>query len=117
MGNVTLSIGGRSFTLASADGEEGHVELLGSLIDEKAIASGAMGQTETRMLLFASLMMADELHDLRKRVSAAETALAESNAASPPTSDASEEVAERLSKIASYVENLASLLESEAVNA
>ncbi|WP_404481508.1 cell division protein ZapA [Novosphingobium sp. BL-52-GroH] len=102
MGNVTLSIGGRSFTLASADGEEAHVARLGRLIDEKAAASGAAGQTETRMLLFASLMLADELHELRNR---------------PSTPEIPAELAERLGRIASHVENLASLLESEAASA
>ena len=53
MSNVNLTIGGRSFTLACADGQDGHVENLGRLIDEKAAAAGAVGQTETRMLLFA----------------------------------------------------------------
>ncbi|EJL28754.1 cell division protein ZapA [Novosphingobium sp. AP12] len=105
MGNVTLSIGGRNFTLASADGEEAHVARLGRLIDEKAAASGAAGQTETRMLLFAALMMADELHELRRRV--AEPA-APAPAGIPPV------LAERLGRIASRVENLASLLESDA---
>lgn len=105
MGNVTLSIGGRSFTLASADGEEAHVARLGRLIDEKAAASGAAGQTETRMLLFASLMMADELHELRKRAA---------QAPAPAASEIPPAMAERLSRIASRVENLASLLESDA---
>jgi len=102
MGNVTLSIGGRSFTLACADGEEMHVTRLGRLIDDKAAASGAEGQTETRMLLFAALMMADELDELRKR---------------PKTAEISPDFTERLGRIASHVENLASLLESDAASA
>lgn len=102
MANVTLSIGGRSFTLACDDGEEAHVTSLGKLIDEKAAASGAVGQTEPRMLLFASLMMADELIALRKRPISGEF---------PP------EIAERLARIADHVENLASRLEDETTNA
>lgn len=105
MGNVTVSIGGRSFTLASANGEEAHVAELGRLIDEKAAASGAAGQTETRMLLFAALMLADELHELRKR---------SSEISAPKSPEIGPEVAERLARIASRVENLASLLESDA---
>lgn len=106
MGNVTLSIAGRSFTLAGADGEEAHIARLGRLIDEKAAASGAAGQTETRMLLFASLMLADELHELRNRPADA-----------PQSPEIPPEVAERLARIASRVENLASLLESDAPSA
>lgn len=105
MGNVTLSIGGRSFTLATAHGEEAHVSELGALISEKAAASGAAGQTETRMLLFAALMLADELHGLRQRVTQEEA---------PPPPALSPEVTERLARIASRIENVASLLESDA---
>lgn len=106
MGNVTLSIAGRLFTLAGADGEEAHIARLGRLIDEKAAASGAAGQTETRMLLFAALMLADELHELRNRPAA--------EAAQP--AEISSALAERLALIASRVENLASLLETDAPN-
>ncbi|HUD91356.1 cell division protein ZapA [Sphingobium sp.] len=109
MGNVTVSIGGRSFTLASADGEEAHVARLGRLIDEKAGAAGVAGQTETRMLLFAALMLADELHELRNRPAPSPEA--------PTAPPVPAEVAERLGRIAAHVENLASLLESEAASA
>ncbi|MFC0204906.1 cell division protein ZapA [Novosphingobium soli] len=106
MGNVTVSIGGRSHALACADGEEAHVQQLAQLIDEKARLSGATGQTEARMLLFAALMLADELLDLRGRAAAPAPA-----SAPAPMPD---EVAERLGALAARVENLADLLESDA---
>ncbi|MBC2668178.1 cell division protein ZapA [Novosphingobium piscinae] len=66
MSNVTLQIGGRSFTVACAAGEEAHIARLGQLIDGKLQAMGGVaGQTETRMLLFAALLLADELHEIR----------------------------------------------------
>lgn len=110
MGNVTLGIGGREFALACADGEEAHVLRLARLIDSKANASGAVGQTETRMLLFAALMMADELHELRSRPEPQPQLPIE-----VPAIPA--QFAERLVKIAARVENLAGLLETEAANA
>jgi len=116
MGNVTLSVGGRSFTLACADGEEAHVERLGRLIDEKAAASGAAGQTETRMLLFASLMLADELSTLRQQP-APEAVIPETVIKVETRPEIPAEVAKRLGRIASRVENLASLLESGATSA
>ena len=68
MSNVTLEIGGRSFSVASADGEEEHVKLLGRRIDEKLRAmGGAAGQSESRMLLFAALLLADEIHEMQTR--------------------------------------------------
>ena len=66
MSNVDLTIAGRVFTVACAAGEEAHVAGLGRLIDSKLSAMGGMaGQTESRALLFAALLMADELHEQR----------------------------------------------------
>ena len=68
MSNVTLEIGGRQFSVASADGEEQHVEMLGRMIDGKLRAmGGASGQSESRMMLFAALLLADEIHELKSR--------------------------------------------------
>lgn len=64
--NVRLSIGGRDFTVACAAGEEGHIAELGATIDAKLRAmGGAGGYSESRMLLFAALLLADELHESR----------------------------------------------------
>ena len=102
MSNVSLSIGGRSFTVACADGEEAHVAGLGQLIDAKVAAAGAAGQTESRMLLFASLLLADEVHDLQSRAE---------GGSCPP------DLADRLARVAGRIENLADLLEAVAPNA
>lgn len=102
MSNLTLAIGGRSFTIACADGEESHIETLGRLIDEKVSASGATGQTESRMLLYAALMLADEVVDLQKRTNG--------DAQSP-------ELAQHLTRLAQRFENLADILEAGAQNA
>ena len=68
MSNVTLEIGGRQFSVASADGEEAHVTALGRMIDDKLRAmGGAGGQSESRMMLFAALLLADEIHEIKSR--------------------------------------------------
>lgn len=68
MSNVTLTIGGRAYTVACATGEEGHVEELGRLIDGKLGGlPGGAAQSESRSLLFAALLLADEVHELRCR--------------------------------------------------
>jgi len=66
MSNVTLHIGGRDYTVACAEGEEDHVAGLGRTIDEKIQAMGG-GHNEPRQLLFAALLLADELHEARHR--------------------------------------------------
>lgn len=109
--NVALVIGGRRFTVACAPGEESHVAGLGRSIDAKLAAMGEMaGQSETRMLLYAALLLADELHERE----AASAAPRPSGAAAEP-GEAAAGLGERLSAIAQRLENLADLLEgSEA---
>ncbi|SLJ89970.1 cell division protein ZapA [Novosphingobium mathurense] len=107
MSNVTLSIGSRRFTVACADGEEAHVAELGDLIDAKVNQAGAQGQTETRMLLFAALLLADEVHELRRS----------GTNAPAPAAELPEDLAERLAQVADRIENIANLLEAGAGNA
>jgi len=105
MSNVTLHIGGRSFTVACAEGEEAHVAGLGRMIDSKLAAMGDMtGQSEGRMLLFAALLLADEVHEARFRGPA--------QADAPP-----EGLAGRLDSIAARLENLAATLEGGRTSA
>ena len=66
MSNVSLQIGGRSYSVACAAGEEDHVARLGRVINEKVQSMGG-GHTEVRQLLFAALILADELHEARPR--------------------------------------------------
>lgn len=100
MSNVTLSIGGREFTVASADGEEGHVAMLGRLIDERlrSMGNAAAGQSESRMLLFAALVLADDLVEARKLGGAGP---AEDESA---VAEAIEAIAERVEKLAMHLE-------------
>lgn len=106
MSNVPLSIGGREYTVACAAGEEAHIAMLGRLIDEKLRAMGGVtSQSETRQLLFAALLLADEVHEAGKRPAPA-------SASVPPAADT--RTAERLEAIAARLENCASSLEGEA---
>ena len=98
MSNVTLSIGGRSFTVACAAGEEAHIADLGRMIDAKLTAMGITGQSESRTLLFAALLLADELHDAQA-------------APAPAAASMPEGTGERLEAIAARLENLATRLE------
>jgi cell division protein ZapA len=96
--NVTLRIGGRNFQVACAPGEEAHIQELARTIDDKLSAmGGTANQSESRMLLFAALMLADELHE-------------RPSAPAPDTRNAQW----RLAEIADRLENLASELEAAA---
>lgn len=99
MSNVTLQIGGRAYTVACDEGEESRVAQLGSLIDDKVQTIGT-GHNEVRQLLFAALMLADELHDARGRPAGSTTA----GPTAPDHSAALEAIADRLEKCASALE-------------
>ena len=100
MSNVTLTICGRDYTVACAEGEEAHVTGLGRMIDSKLGAMGNMaGQSESRQLLFAALLLADELHEGGP-----------ARAAAVPSA-AADDYADRLEAIAARLETCASHLE------
>jgi cell division protein ZapA len=106
MSNVNLEIGGRTFSVASADGEEAHVVTLGRKIDEKLRAmGGAAGQSESRMLLFAALLLADEIHEMTQRGG---------HPAPPDNSAELERIARVIEDAAARVDALAETLENAA---
>jgi len=101
MGNVTLTIGGRHYTVACGDGEEPHIEKLGRLIDAKVSSlPNVAGQSEPLTLLFGALLLADELQELKSQ-------------GAPPAAH-QDRVAETLESLAESLESLAERLESRA---
>lgn len=100
MSDVTLTIGGRNYAVACAPGEEGHIRALGQSIDSKLAGMPAIGgQSEARTLLFAALLLADELHELR-------------GGAAPAAAPDDGATAQKLESLADRLEQLASQLES-----
>ena len=78
MSNLTIHIGGRDFTVACAPGEEAHINTLGRMIDARLSELGEdqRGMSETRTLLFAALLLADDLYDMRAKTAAPDPDLA-----------------------------------------
>lgn len=102
MNNVSLTIGGRSYAVACAAGEEEHVHALGRMIADKVEQMGGT-HNEPRQLLFAALLLADELHEARVRTPASPPA--------PPPASNPDQYADALEEIAARLENCASALE------
>ena len=106
MSNVSLEIGGRQYSVASADGEEEHVALLGRRIDDKLrTMGGAAGQSESRMLLFAALLLADEIHEMTVRGGA--PAPADDGPTVARVAEGIEAAARRIEKLATDLEQAA----------
>jgi cell division protein ZapA len=104
MSTVNLIIGGRDYAVACAPGEEAHVSYLGGVIDDKLEAMPQVAsQSEARALLFAALMLADEVSELR-----------DAPAVLAPAPDRSVDIrlATRLHAMAQTLENLAEALEN-----
>ena len=107
MATVEIEVGSRSYPVSCRDGEEPHLRALAALVDRKAkdaaAAVGSMG--EARQLLFASLLLADELKEAR----AAATVVPPAPAPAAPeldsrVADAREELAERMELLAARLE-------------
>jgi cell division protein ZapA len=110
MASVDLEIAGRRYSIACRDGEEAHLRDVGAIVDGKAQdAAGALGKmSEARQLLFASLLLADELKEKREASAPSETA------AAAPEPDPG--IAEALERLAERMESLADRLESDRAN-
>jgi cell division protein ZapA len=70
---VNVMVNGRAYTIACDDGEEAHLKDLASHVDAKAReVLSSVGQVgDSRMLLMAALLIADEHHELTARAGTA----------------------------------------------
>lgn len=113
MGQVKLDIGGRSFIVSCQDGEETHLTKLAAMLDEKAGEAGdPAGLTESRMLLFTSLLLADDLHSAKSATAPTNTP-EEQNTSNPDD----EQIILTLEKLAGRIEDFASSLEQIDIHA
>ena len=102
MASIELEVGGRKYTLACRDGEETHLRSVAGVVDRKAReAASALGNLgEARQLLFAALLLADELQEQRGGGGGNGAA----SAADPAVADLLEDMAERVEMLADRVE-------------
>lgn len=81
MGQVSVTLNGRTYRLECGDGEEPHLielaEYIGSHVDTMRGKFGQVG--DDRLILMASLVVADELWDLRRQLQESKTALVEAD--------------------------------------
>jgi cell division protein ZapA len=107
VGQVTVRVGGYTHPVSCEDGQEGHLVALAAEVDKRVGSIKAMGGQfgESRLLLLASLLLADEVHDLKAAVAQAKSA----PAAAPPGDDP--RLAERLARIADRIEAIAANLD------
>ena len=102
MAEIDVFIAGRAYKVACRDGEEDSLRKAAALVDSKSreALAGLGTLSEARQLLFASLLLADDLVD--------------DGRAPPPPPPVDPALAERAERIADRLESLASTLEAGA---
>ncbi len=102
MAQVEVEIGGRRYSVACRDGEEPHLRQLAGMVDQRVRdAAQALGNlSESRNLLFAALLLADDVQEARAKAA--------------PHPEPQEDLAPVLEKLADRVEALAATLEKQA---
>ena len=111
MASVEVEIAARKYSVACRDGEEAHLRSVAALVDSKAQeAAAALGSLgEARQLLFASLLLADELKEQRSAQPPAPRA-----EPAPPPAQPDPAIADALERLAGRIESLAERLERGA---
>jgi len=67
MAQVTVKINGYGYVVGCEDGQEPHLQSMAEQVDTRVDSIKALGGNsgESRLLVLAALLMADEIHDLR----------------------------------------------------
>ena|ERR1700761_2835658 len=106
MAQVTLRINGYAYVIGCQDGEEQHLEAMADEVNRRidGVRAAAGPSGEARMLVMASLLMADDLFETRGRLQALE-------AATPAASKPDPKLGRKLNKIAKRAEEIADGLE------
>lgn len=129
MGQIQVTVNGRTYGIACDDGQEAHVGRLARYIEQKVAGLvQSVGQVgDARLLLMASLVIADELADAELRLDHAKTELSQAaavreqvraealaRAAAPPPPSADEAVLARaLDQLAQRIEGIADGLDAD----
>jgi cell division protein ZapA len=104
LGQVTVRVGGYSHPVSCEDGQEAHLVSLAAEVDRRVSSVKTMGGSygESRLLLLAALLLADEVHDLKVELAQARAGIA------PPVAPTDPRLAERLARVAERIESIAS---------
>jgi len=106
MAQVTLRINGYAYVIGCQDGEERHLEAMADEVNRRidGVRAAAGPSGEARMLVMASLLMADDLFETRTRLQALEATAAAQSKPDP-------KLGRKLNKIARRAEEIADGLE------
>jgi len=100
MPQVTVTIAGKTYRMACAEGEEGHLEGLAASYDARIREMhGTFGEIgDLRLHVMAALAQADELHETKRRVAALEAEVATLNSINASRDERLERIEARLAE-------------------
>ena len=110
MPQVSIQIANRTYELACGEGEENRVQELASYVDEKVceLRKQLPGTPEVKLLVFASLLLAEESREARGVAKAAENARASATDSAETLATALEDlITARVDKMAREVSGAA----------
>ncbi len=111
MAQISVKINGFVYTVGCEDGQEEHLQAMAAEVDKRIEGLKALSGNsgEVRLLLLASLVLADEVHDLRAEIEPLRKTAAKADPAAARKADA--EMGKRLAKLAARAERIAAGLE------
>ncbi len=120
MGQVTVVLNGRTYRLECGEGEESHLialaEYLGTHVEDMKRKFGQVG--DDRLILMASLLVTDELWELRREMEQLKASLAttrrDRSVADKSAKFAKADLAGRIDSVADRIELLNEQVRSEA---
>jgi cell division protein ZapA len=120
MGQVSVSLNGRTYLLECGEGEETHLialaEYLSSHVDTMKRKFGQVG--DDRLILMASLLVTDELWELRRQMQELKASLAEArrdrSISDESAKSAQSDLAQKVGAVADRLERLNERFGSEA---
>lgn len=107
MPTVEIMVNGRRHAMQCGEGEEQRLKRLAAYVDRRVsdLARGAMQVGDSRLLIMASIMVADELSDAFDEIKRLQTMVEErSNTSEQQAAAAVERVAQQLDAIAARLE-------------
>lgn len=127
MAKVALTLNGRAYTVACAEGQEDRLRYLASKLDArlKTVARSAMSASDAHLLAVVGLMMVDELEDAQKearelrvaqptdqeKAVLAEEVLKQKQGEETAIAEMLEKLSTRLDTMAEKLENIESFIE------
>lgn len=113
MAQVTIKINGYAYTVGCEDGQEDHLQAMAAQIERRIADIKALGgqSGESRLLVLAALLMADELHDVTAAMHALRAGAPGAGSAPDSAPRPDPALGRQLNELAERAEEIAAALE------